>query len=333
MITACLAGILKGSRQFITLDSAATLIPYRACSFVSGSGIVGGLWDFSNTTLAELDFANESFAYGTSAFSAGAVSHAITADDGSNLYINSPYTASTTVNTEMTSAVSSDFDVTVDYAHQQDDGSVYANILLRFSDTDYIAVRAYKSAGWLSSLIWVKGGVRGFTSSISASVSGQLRLTRSGSTITGYWRASSIDAWTSVGSYDWTTTPSGYIGLYTGYRSSAGTVIYDNLQFNSGCPVDAQFKCVTSGEEYVDAGDGFNISKGDISAVTDGTLTVKEDINNTGTFDAYGTDSAWNNEDVAGNYPHTSSTGRYWWPLITMEGDGATFESLTYAKY
>jgi len=325
MITACLAGILK--EGFITLKSAETLIPYRFCDWLGTDYLLHGYEAFTDATKLALDWSTGNAANATSM---GIVSNQYQIDGNTGrFFFNAQEDAAYL---ELDTAITGDFDVNCYVSLGVDSTGANATLMAYASSGEWIAsdLRGGNSQGFRQ-LKTTSGSTTATATNVYAT-SGYLRIKRVGTTITTYYSTNGT-SWTQIASETFalgTVSVRLTCGNITG---SDVTFTFDDVTFTDGCPVDAQFKCVTSGEEYVDAGDGFKISKGDISAVTDGTLTVKEDINNTGTFDAYGTDSAWNNEDVAGNYPHTSSTGRYWWPLITMEGDGATFESLTYAKY
>lgn len=309
----------------ITYNNAGNnLTPVRFCDIDGSGDILHGYEAFTDATKLGLDWSPGNTA---AANSYGITSNTYQADTINDTYFyNSTETA---FYLELDTAIAGDFDVSVHASCSDNTNDSKSSLMAYESAGNWMAMECKYGGGGFNYQKTISG-TSSFSATAAAITDAHLRLKRSGNDFSAYYSTDNKSTWTLMTTQ--TIAAFGSIKIRLTYQNTSGgdvTFTFDDLVFTDGCPVDAEFKINDSGDTKIDAGEGWNIDKGTITAVTTGTLTVKEEVNDTGTFGSYGTDSAWTTPGSSGNYPHDSETGRYWWPYFTLSGDAVTFTSLT----
>jgi hypothetical protein len=137
---------------------------------------------------------------------------------------------------QLDATVSGDFDVWVDYQTVTTENKGAA-LTFYGAANRYCQVEVLGSAGGSScevffAVAWASGSTNCYWSSSITGVatSGQTRIRRVGNAVSGYWRASSGDAWTQVGASQTPSTPlptTGNIQLVA--EGTSFTCSWDNL--------------------------------------------------------------------------------------------------------
>ncbi len=304
----------------------ANFTPVKGGEINASGQVQNGGYFFDSPTVYAADF-TETLPYASAAL---ATSNLEVTTDG----INDTYVTSPLANRVVLPASPGEFDVELNLSADTWPSGCRAGLLFYIDDNNhaYIDAPRYNNGDYVMSLSIKISGTYYFSTvtknATTYASSIRVRLIRDSlNRIFGkYWTVDEAD-WADITVATNTLSGTGNIGTLTGSADTAFTAKYDALEFNSGNPVDAEFKINDSGDTKIDL--ITEVNKGTVTAVTTGTLTVKEDVNETGTFGSYGTDSAWSTPGSESNYPHTSETGRYWWPYLTLSGDASTFTSLT----